>query len=123
MPFPDVDRTGYGSIHRAQQCQRPFLKLEGRSIQRHGVIIEAKSLSEPGFTELPVERVRIGKRKAFAGNGYIYPLLRHGQLELHLEVSAQLYGLYQRLKTFPRHPERISPGFQIWGRKFALLVR
>src|ERR1039458_9706246 len=119
MSFPEEDRAGYNSIHRSQESQRAFLKLESCGVRSEGEIVEAKSLAQPDLAELPVDRVGVGKRSALAGNGDGHLLLGNGERELQLGRALQIHGLDQRLETIPRHPEGIGSGGHIGRPKFA----
>src|ERR1700683_439311 len=42
MSVSNEDRAGHNPVYRSQECQRAFLKLEGRRVTRQSEIVEAK---------------------------------------------------------------------------------
>src|SRR5580693_4939000 len=123
MAFSHEDRAGRNSIHRIQEYQYPFLKLEGRSVPNQGEIVEAKRLTQPNTAELPVDRVGIGKRLTLPSHGYAHLLFRNGKRELQLHGSLQIQSLHQKLETIPSHPDGIGSWFQLGRYKLAQPVR
>src|ERR1035438_9742664 len=123
MSFPDEYRSGYNSIHRTQESQSPFLKLESCRVPRQSEIVEAKRLPQSNLAELPVDRIGIGECQALSSNRDVDLLLGYGEGELQLDGPAQIHGFCRGLKTIPGHPHCIRTRFQIWRRKSAEFVR
>ena len=122
MAFPDEDCAGLDSIHRIQECQRAFLKMEGC-----GVWVKVKlSKRKVGPARSRGVAGKVGRNwqtQHFFREPRRSLLFGNRELELQLDRSLQIHGLDQRFETISHYPQGIDSGFQVGRRKLALPIR
>src|SRR5215472_6187944 len=71
MAFSNVDRSGHCSVDRAEECQSPFLKVEGRHIGDEGKVLDLEGFAQPDIAQLSVHWVGVRVCSGFSRYGNV----------------------------------------------------